>query len=200
MIKIADDDQNRVIRPVIILVKLGGIGGRCRTKLIEVTDHAASVRMLLKRNVVEQPIEFSVRRREHALSFNRARRFILYSPSLDRERVHATVYPRGVGRSVHFLDAARAGTPAPYDPPVALVTDGLYRFVRNPMYVAIVGSLLGQAVWYWSRGVAWYALFVAFVFHVRVVLVEEPRLTQLFGDAFDVYRAGVPRWLPRLPR
>ena len=92
------------------------------------------------------------------------------------------------------------GTPAPYDPPVALVTNGLYRFVRNPMYVAIVGSLLGQAIWYRSRGVAGYALFMAFVFHVRVVLVEEPRLTQLFGDAFDVYRSGVPRWLPRPPQ
>jgi protein-S-isoprenylcysteine O-methyltransferase Ste14 len=88
------------------------------------------------------------------------------------------------------------GTPAPYDPPRQLVVDGLYRFVRNPMYVAVVTSVLGQAAMYRSRTVLWYAAIVAVGFHLRVVLVEEPRLTELFGRSFDDYRARVPRWVP----
>ncbi len=90
------------------------------------------------------------------------------------------------------------GTPNPADPPRALVVDGLYRFVRNPMYVAIVTSLLGQAAMYRSSAVIWYALIVAAAFHLRVVLYEEPKLTELFGDSYADYRRGVPRWVPRV--
>lgn len=90
------------------------------------------------------------------------------------------------------------GTPAPYDPPRRLVTAGLYRFVRNPMYVAVVSSILAQAVWYGSRAVVWYGLGMGLLFHLRVVLVEEPTLARAFGDEFAAYRARVPRWLPRV--
>jgi protein-S-isoprenylcysteine O-methyltransferase Ste14 len=88
------------------------------------------------------------------------------------------------------------GTPNPSDPPRALVVDGLYRFVRNPMYVAVVTSLLGQAAMYRSSAVLWYATLVAVGFHLRVVLVEEPKLTDLFGGAYADYRSRVPRWIP----
>jgi protein-S-isoprenylcysteine O-methyltransferase Ste14 len=90
------------------------------------------------------------------------------------------------------------GTPNPSDPPRQLVVDGLYRFVRNPMYVAIVTSLLGQAVMYRSSGVVWYAAVVAVAFHLRVVLYEEPKLTELFGGAYAEYTRRVPRWVPRV--
>ena len=90
------------------------------------------------------------------------------------------------------------GTPNPADPPRALVVDGLYRFVRNPMYVAIVTSLLGQAAMYRSSSVVWYAAIVAAAFHLRVVLYEEPKLTELFGDSYADYRRRVPRWVPRV--
>lgn len=90
------------------------------------------------------------------------------------------------------------GTPNPGDPPRALVVDGLYRFVRNPMYVAVVTSILGQAAVYRSRSVLWYAAIVAFGFHLRVVAFEEPKLTELFGDSYADYRRRVPRWLPRV--
>ena len=90
------------------------------------------------------------------------------------------------------------GTPAPYDPPQRLVVDGLYRFVRNPMYVAVVTSVLGQAAMYGSTAVVWYAAIVALGFHLRVVLFEEPKLTELFGGSFEEYVARVPRWLPRV--
>jgi protein-S-isoprenylcysteine O-methyltransferase Ste14 len=90
------------------------------------------------------------------------------------------------------------GTPNPADPPRALVVDGLYRFVRNPMYVAIVTSLLGQAAMYRSSSVLWYAAIVAAGFHLRVVLYEEPKLTELFADSYADYRRRVPRWIPRV--
>jgi protein-S-isoprenylcysteine O-methyltransferase Ste14 len=92
------------------------------------------------------------------------------------------------------------GTPAPYDPPRALVTSGLYRYVRNPMYVGVLTAILGQAWWYRSTGVLAYAAVIALMFHLRVVLYEEPRLARDFGADFDAYRARVPRWLPRRPR
>jgi protein-S-isoprenylcysteine O-methyltransferase Ste14 len=90
------------------------------------------------------------------------------------------------------------GTPAPYDPPRRLVTVGLYRFVRNPMYVAAVASILAQAGWYGSRGVLWYGVGMAIVFHARVLLVEEPALARAFSGDFAAYKARVPRWVPRL--
>jgi protein-S-isoprenylcysteine O-methyltransferase Ste14 len=99
-------------------------------------------------------------------------------------------------------DFARSGdgTPAPYDPPRRLVTTGLYQFVRNPMYVAAVGSILAQAAWYGSRPVLWYGVGMGLVFHARVVVFEEPALARAFGDEFAAYKARVPRWLPRLAR
>jgi protein-S-isoprenylcysteine O-methyltransferase Ste14 len=92
------------------------------------------------------------------------------------------------------------GTPAPYDPPRALVTGGLYDVVRNPMYVGVLVAILGQAVWFWSERVALYAVVVALGFHARVLLYEEPVLMRAFGAEFVRYRERVPRWVPRLPR
>lgn len=92
------------------------------------------------------------------------------------------------------------GTPAPYDPPRKLVVDGLYRFVRNPMYVGVVASIVGQAAVYQSRTALWYAGFTLLAFHLRVVIYEEPKLTDLFGTEFADYRAHVPRWIPRIAR
>jgi protein-S-isoprenylcysteine O-methyltransferase Ste14 len=92
------------------------------------------------------------------------------------------------------------GTPAPYDPPRRLVTAGLYQHVRNPMYVAVVGSIVAQAAWYGSRAVLWYGAGMALLFHARVVLFEEPALASAFGGEFAAYRARVPRWVPRTRR
>jgi protein-S-isoprenylcysteine O-methyltransferase Ste14 len=94
-----------------------------------------------------------------------------------------------------FVQRGR-GTPAPYDPPRALVTAGLYRVVRNPMYVGVVLAIGGIALWHWSGRALFYGACVALAFHLRVVLVEEPKLGREFGTAFDAYRRAVPRWLP----
>jgi protein-S-isoprenylcysteine O-methyltransferase Ste14 len=90
------------------------------------------------------------------------------------------------------------GTPAPVAPPIQLVVSGQYRHVRNPMYVALVAIVLGQAAWFGSRALAAYAAVAFFLFQLRVVTYEEPRLTQLFGADFAAYRRSVPRWIPRV--
>ena len=77
-----------------------------------------------------------------------------------------------------------------------LVTRGLYRLSRNPMYVSVVLVLLGWSIWFTSPGLLAYALGVAAAFHLRVVLHEEPRLEATFGDAWMAYRARVSRWVP----
>lgn len=92
------------------------------------------------------------------------------------------------------------GTPAPYDPPRELVTAGLYRFSRNPMYVGIVGLLLGESAVFRSVALAVYAAIIAIGFHLRVVLYEEPTLRGLFGERFERYKAATPRWLGRARR
>jgi protein-S-isoprenylcysteine O-methyltransferase Ste14 len=90
------------------------------------------------------------------------------------------------------------GTPAPVAPPKQLVVSGQYRHVRNPMYVALVAIVLGQAAWFGSRASAAYAVLLLFLFHLRVVTYEEARLNELFGADFMAYRRSVPRWIPRV--
>ena len=93
---------------------------------------------------------------------------------------------------------AGKGTLAPWDPPKRLVVIGLYRFVRNPMYVGLMLLLIGWALIAGSPLLVGYALFFAIAFHLRVVLYEEPRLQNQFPEDWPAYSAAVPRWLPRL--
>ena len=90
------------------------------------------------------------------------------------------------------------GTLAPWSPPRHLVTTGLYRFSRNPMYVGVLVILAGWAAGFRSLALAIYAVIVAIAFHLRVLQHEEPWLERTFGGAWQRYRAAVPRWL-RLP-
>jgi len=98
---------------------------------------------------------------------------------------------------VRFVVRGR-GTPAPAAPPTRLVVSGQYRHVRNPMYVALVASVLGQALVLGSRGLVAYAGLLLVLFHLRVTTYEEPKLAEEFGAQFGAYRASVPRWLPRM--
>jgi protein-S-isoprenylcysteine O-methyltransferase Ste14 len=111
----------------------------------------------------------------------------------------AGVVPLGLGIflllwCVMEFYAAGRGTLAPWDPPRALVTTGLYRVSRNPMYVAVVLVLCGWAAGFQSRSLAIYATVVAVAFHFRVVLVEEPWLARTFGEQWVQYRERVRRW------
>ena len=89
------------------------------------------------------------------------------------------------------------GTPAPIDPPRRLVVRGLYRYVRNPMYVGVLLVIVGEAVMRRSWQTIEYMLAVALMFGVLVVLLEEPLLRSQFGTSYSDYCARVPRWLPR---
>ena len=92
------------------------------------------------------------------------------------------------------------GTPLPIDAPRALVVKGLYRYMRNPMYVGVALLIFGQAVYYYSRSVAFYGCAVLAGFTVFVRLYEEPHLRQVFGRQYEDYCRKVPRWLPRFRR
>ena len=92
------------------------------------------------------------------------------------------------------------GTPAPIAPTRHLVVGGMFRFVRNPGYVAVVAMLLGQGLLFGSSAVIVYAVAIALAFHTFVVLYEEPTLRRQFGDEYVAYCRRVRRWLPRLRR
>jgi protein-S-isoprenylcysteine O-methyltransferase Ste14 len=90
------------------------------------------------------------------------------------------------------------GTPAPVAPTETLVVTGLYRHVRNPMYVGVVSAIAGQALVFGDYRLILYAAGVAAAFHTFVVWYEEPRLTAQFGESYRRYCAGVRRWWPRV--
>ncbi len=90
------------------------------------------------------------------------------------------------------------GTLAPWNPPRQLVTRGLYRYCRNPMYLAVLSIIAG---WTLSRGsplMLGYGFFAAAAFHMRIVHYEEPCLALQFPRQWQHYVASVPRWLPKL--
>jgi protein-S-isoprenylcysteine O-methyltransferase Ste14 len=88
------------------------------------------------------------------------------------------------------------GTPGPWDPPRAFVATGLYRFVRNPMYVGVLAVIFGEAIWLRSETLVEYGLVVWLFFHLFVIAYEEPTLKHSFGASYDEYRSRVPRWIP----
>ena len=89
------------------------------------------------------------------------------------------------------------GTLAPIDPPKKLVTGGVYRFVRNPMYVGGLLVLFGQALFFRSSSLLLYALAWWIAAHLFIVLYEELHLRSVFGTDYESYRTAVPRWIPR---
>jgi protein-S-isoprenylcysteine O-methyltransferase Ste14 len=90
------------------------------------------------------------------------------------------------------------GTPLPIDAPKKLVVRGMYRYTRNPMYSGVILVILGWASVFALGWLFVYALGVGVVFHLFVVMYEEPRLKQLFGEEYETYRAGVGRWVPHI--
>ena len=106
-----------------------------------------------------------------------------------------------VGSSIYFWclwDFATfgRGTPLPLDPPRHLVVRGLYRYTRNPMYVGVVTTIFGWALFYESPDISIYGVCVALVFHFAVLVIEEPILRKSFGPTYDEYCDKVNRWLP----
>jgi protein-S-isoprenylcysteine O-methyltransferase Ste14 len=90
------------------------------------------------------------------------------------------------------------GTPAPIAAPERLVVGGLYRYVRNPMYVAVLAIIVGQALILGQLVLLPYAATFWLITAAFVRWYEEPALTRRFGADYEVYRRAVPAWLPRL--
>jgi protein-S-isoprenylcysteine O-methyltransferase Ste14 len=90
------------------------------------------------------------------------------------------------------------GTPAPVMPPKHLVVTGLYRHVRNPMYVAVTALIIGQGLLLGSVAVLAYGAIVWAGFFLFVLAYEEPALDGQFADEYKRYRANVRRWVPRI--
>jgi protein-S-isoprenylcysteine O-methyltransferase Ste14 len=92
------------------------------------------------------------------------------------------------------------GTPAPVFPTRHLVIAGLYRYVRNPMYVSVVAAILGQALIFGNTKLLMYGIAIWAAFHAFVMIYEEPTLRATFGAEYEAFRAEVPRWIPRFRR
>ncbi len=97
----------------------------------------------------------------------------------------------------NFLVQGR-GTPSPTDPPRELVAVGFYRYVRNPMYVGILATIMGHFLWFGYWNLLLYAVVVFIAFHTFVTYYEEPTLKRNFGAGYEEYLRNVPRWLPRI--
>lgn len=90
------------------------------------------------------------------------------------------------------------GTPAPVFPTSHLVVTGLYRYVRNPMYVAVTSAILGQALIFGNVTLLEYGGMVWLLFHLFVLIYEEPTLKRSFGPEYKSFCVAVPRWIPRI--
>jgi protein-S-isoprenylcysteine O-methyltransferase Ste14 len=122
----------------------------------------------------------------------------------------ATVPARSVGAAflvaglIGLLDSFRRfvvegrGTPAPVKPPTELVVNGLYRYVRNPMYVTVLAMVIGEALILGRFILFGYAVVLWLLVQSFVVFYEEPKLARMFGASYAAYRASVPRWIPRV--
>ncbi|MEX2458590.1 MAG: isoprenylcysteine carboxylmethyltransferase family protein [Actinomycetota bacterium] len=95
--------------------------------------------------------------------------------------------------------AEGTGTPSPTAPTEQLVVGGLYRYVRNPMYLAVLAVVLGQALLLGRPILLGYALGLWAAFAAFVRGYEEPTLRRRYGEAYDAYRSRVPAWIPRAP-
>jgi protein-S-isoprenylcysteine O-methyltransferase Ste14 len=99
---------------------------------------------------------------------------------------------------VSLFASVGQGTLAPWDPTQKLVAVGPYRYVRNPMISGVALMLVGQSLSWGSWIIGIMASIFVFVNHTYFVLLEEPGLERRFGEDYRVYKANVPRWIPRL--
>ncbi|HEX7541123.1 MAG TPA: isoprenylcysteine carboxylmethyltransferase family protein [Anaerolineales bacterium] len=92
------------------------------------------------------------------------------------------------------------GTPNPLDPPEKLVVTGLYRYVRNPIYIAATAILVGWTFWSPSLPILFMPVICFAVSYLFVIFYEEPHLRKTFCAAYEEYCQFVPRWIPRFKR
>jgi protein-S-isoprenylcysteine O-methyltransferase Ste14 len=115
------------------------------------------------------------------------------------------VVPVGVGlffllNMFVYFAVVGGGTPAPFDPLRKLVTQGLFRYVRNPGYIGGLLIILGEGLILESVFVFVLTAFMFAVFHFFVIYYEEPKLKEMFGESYEEYLNTVPRWFPRFSK
>lgn len=121
-------------------------------------------------------------------------------PFWPRAVVGGVLFVRGMAAWFVCVDAFSRrgrGTPFPLEAPRKLVTTGPFALMRNPIIAGDAAVILGEALYFSSLGVLFYAILFTLAWHYIVVYVEEPELRQHFGEQYEAYRRRVPRWLPR---
>ena len=88
------------------------------------------------------------------------------------------------------------GTPAVFDPPRKFVAVGPYAYVRNPMYIGGFILLVGFGLFHSSVSILLLSIILLLLFHLFVVLVEEPTLERTFGESYIEYKKRINRWIP----
>jgi len=109
----------------------------------------------------------------------------------------AAALPVLIAAFARFVTEGR-GTPAPVAPTERLVVGGLYRWVRNPMYVAVGSVIAGQVLLFGSLPLLAYLAVVMAAFAAFVHLYEQPKLLATYGEEYETYCRAVPAWRPRL--
>jgi protein-S-isoprenylcysteine O-methyltransferase Ste14 len=112
--------------------------------------------------------------------------------------------PSAIGAGILFrciwdFAVAGRGTLAPVDPPKRLVVRGLYRYVRNPMYLGVMMILFGECLTFESIRLFYYTICVFVIVHLFIVFYEEPALHRQFGESYEIYCNNVRRWMPHRP-
>ena len=79
--------------------------------------------------------------------------------------------------------------------PVKMVSYGLYKHSRNPMYLGVITTTIGEGIFYQYSNVLWYALSLVVIFNLVVIFIEEPHLEQKFGDEYKAYKKKTIRWV-----
>ena len=100
--------------------------------------------------------------------------------------------------SIFRFIAVGRGTLVPAVPTERLVVSGLYRYVRNPMYLGALTTVAGETVLFATRQMVNYLIVVFILMHLFVILYEEPTLAHRYLEDYPRYKRNVPRWLPRL--
>jgi protein-S-isoprenylcysteine O-methyltransferase Ste14 len=81
-----------------------------------------------------------------------------------------------------------------------IITTGIYRYTRNPIYIFVWLVLFGESLFFTSLDLLYYLIFWIVIFNLLVRFAEEPYMRAQFGEEYDIYCRKVPRWFPGLPR
>ncbi len=130
--------------------------------------------------------------------------YILYQH--DPFKIDGCLYgliPLGFGTSILLICVkdfyvSGKGTLAPWDPPKLIVTNGLYKYVRNPMYISVFFILLGWIILSGSVFISAFTIILSTIFYFRVKLHEEPWMEKRYGNDWLNYKNNTPSWLPKI--